>query len=597
MMEVTSGEILFRACNMGEAGRSACPEVTEEFWQYLEANQLSSNVSDDIVLTNKAIASSVETYLLKLTHKIKSARKSIELTKQKILTEVAVQNLNVKISLLESQRRFEAKAMQLVLRYYTILHNELRSSKKMLSKEKSEKGVLFKQAKILRDVRMFASHIIVESRGKISFSMLPPDSQQFSRCVKAVIDNVNAHRSIVSGMRDIKTKTKVLNVFKLQNSYLSGKLQAASEKVINGKIKGLFCCLSKSQFYSFSVFGLYAQVLPGKPATNLHSIADDLFSTAWFHAEPPNGLPVNTEVLNTLKVAGSASRLCVQRPKKKPEPLWFSRYSNLTSLDYFKDDELNNGVFLALCRALIVQQKTIAKKIDSDDIVVAMQENYDCLFSSVTEEYILLQPKYVLPEFFIHTRFPTPDPTSAAAVTRLKKGSSTDITNSNSIANAHSLGVVGQNSEGSISSCGITNLPASDEELSFEENNSLGGAAVGTFPLENLLLQNTVHHLQKQQRRNDTDLDTGMYGSNTVQNRMDKYNVHSVDQFADADVRKSPRYARPNGGDGNVPRDALLKKQQIVEELHNSVHQFAHIKSKIVSASMESMASKLGVEQ
>jgi hypothetical protein len=41
-------------------------------------------------------------------------------------------------------------------------------------------------------------------------------------------------------------------------------LQVASERVTNGKIKGLFCCLPQEQFYAFSVFGLYGQVVPYK---------------------------------------------------------------------------------------------------------------------------------------------------------------------------------------------------------------------------------------------------------------------------------------------------------------------------------------------
>jgi hypothetical protein len=59
--------------------------------------------------------------------------------------------------------------------------------------------------------------------------------------------------------------------------------------VNNGKIKGLFVCLPQEQFYSFSVFGLHAQVVPYKPTINLQQLSGEIFSTAWFHAEPPAG--------------------------------------------------------------------------------------------------------------------------------------------------------------------------------------------------------------------------------------------------------------------------------------------------------------------
>lgn len=83
-------------------------------------------------------------------------------------------------------------------------------------------------------------------------------------------------------------------------------VQVASEKVTNGKIKGLFCCLPQDHFYAFSVFGLYAQVVPYRATPNLHQLSGELFSTAWFHAEPPAGS------LATLFVAGIMLLLALQ---------------------------------------------------------------------------------------------------------------------------------------------------------------------------------------------------------------------------------------------------------------------------------------------
>ena len=89
-------------------------------------------------------------------------------------------------------------------------------------------------------------------------------------------------------------------------------LQAASERVMNGKIKGLFCCLPQEQFYSFSVFGLYAQSLPYKANPSLQQLAGEIFSTAWFHTEPPGGASLSLhqrkEAGSALKVAGTAAR-------------------------------------------------------------------------------------------------------------------------------------------------------------------------------------------------------------------------------------------------------------------------------------------------
>jgi arginine repressor len=119
------------------------------------------------------------------------------------------------------QKRFDAEAMQLVLQYYAIIQQEIATSRRKLVQENAERDLLYKQAAVLRDIRLFACHLMVESRGKLSFSMLPPDSQQFARCVKAVMDNVQDDHYDAR----FRNRIRVLNVFKLQNTFLSAKLQ------------------------------------------------------------------------------------------------------------------------------------------------------------------------------------------------------------------------------------------------------------------------------------------------------------------------------------------------------------------------------------
>ena len=212
----------------------------------------------------------------------------------------------------------------------------------------------------------------------------------------------------------------------------------------NGKIKGLFCCLPLEQFYSFSVFGLYAQSVPFKAATNLSQMAGELFSTAWFHTEPPshhgggdggaddgvvvggnkrgkhNGnskVAVSAEVAHALQVAGTASKLAVQRNSgannttsnssgsnskssnnnNKPHLFRFSRYSSISNLQAMSGAALEGGVFLALCRVLVVQQLTVTAHsgpIEEQDIMTGLQQGCDCVYSPATlvslSLYILL---------------------------------------------------------------------------------------------------------------------------------------------------------------------------------------------------------------
>ena len=240
-MELTSGEILFKANDIGNIGRSLCTEISDDFWQFLDTSRQNASTAEEMSHTGRAISTTVETYIMKLRHRILTIRKSIELTKVHILNELSFENEKFTSQLLEKQKSFDCEVLQLVIQYYAIIQHEISASRSKLTIEMTEKNLQFKQAAVLRDIRLFACHLMVESRGKLSFTMLPPDSQQFARCVKAVMDNVNFERFDVfdssgrsrlsngsGGTKDIRSLIKVLNVFKLQNSFLSGKLQVFS---------------------------------------------------------------------------------------------------------------------------------------------------------------------------------------------------------------------------------------------------------------------------------------------------------------------------------------------------------------------------------
>ncbi|KAJ1435239.1 hypothetical protein B484DRAFT_428922 [Ochromonadaceae sp. CCMP2298] len=566
-MELTSGEILYRANNIGVSGRALCPEITEDFWQFLDSHHAST--AEVQLQTSRTIATTVELYLLKLRHRILTVRKSIELTKSDVMAEIGFEGNNFVFLLEQQQKQFERDALQMVLRYFAIINDEIADSRKRLCDEEAEKEVLCRQAGVLRDVRLFACHLMVESRGRVSFSALPPDSQQFARCVKAVMDNVNLERFKISGQVELKGGVQVLSVFKLQNAFLSSRLQAASERVLNGKIKGLFCCLSREFFYGFSVFGLYAQSLPEAPA-DTESLSAELFRTAWFHSEPPAGFPVLREVMQTLQVAGTASRLAAKAVRQKVDGkvpgVRFSRYSTISSMAGMGQADLEGGVFLSLCRVLVTQQHTVEGDIRTADIAEALRQGCDCVYSSLTyvtkpaglhsyaltltptmypcpsylyhlnpfsEEYVLLQPKFVLPEFFMHVRFPP-------QMGSLPYGRVSDpLFREADVASpkVESVGAVRKRVD-------LLGLLACASEAP-EGVGEVGGEVC--FPVENLLLQNAV---------------------------------------------ASAEGVCLEGGRNN-PRQSLMKKQAIVEALHKSVRDFAAIKDGLLKEHADNLARKL----
>jgi hypothetical protein len=150
---------------------------------------------------------------------------------------------------------------------------------------------------------------------------------------------------------------------------------------LNGKIKGLFCSLNKDFFYNFTVFGLHAQSVLGKAPSIQPALVRDVFRPPWSAAIETSDLALdNKDVAYLRKVSGFAAKRATTLTK--PSQLRFSRFSAN------RDDLCTAGgteeVFLALCRVLILHQRTIAEPIRDSDISEAIALNYDTLYSSST---------------------------------------------------------------------------------------------------------------------------------------------------------------------------------------------------------------------
>lgn len=55
----------------------------------------------------------------------------------------------------------------------------------------------------------------------------------------------------------------------------------------------------------------------------------------------------------------------------------------ISLMNEYTSEQLENGVFLALCRVLIVKQKNIQTMISDTDILEAVEQGYDAIFSSM----------------------------------------------------------------------------------------------------------------------------------------------------------------------------------------------------------------------
>lgn len=387
-----------------------CDGVTDDFWDFMNSTeQAESNFSTESVMIKQLIDSVVNTFEKKVQFNVVGLKETIRLLKEQIISDALIEQSILSANLCRASADFDSISLAAAVRYASILKREMRNTKGGLQREREEKEVLLKQAKVLRDIRLFATQVALESRGQISFSLLAPGSQQFNRCAKAVMDNTKFSNSNSNSgettLEDYKKHVKVRNVLKLRNVFLNDKIQAASQEHTNGKIKGLFCCFTKEHFCTFSVFGLNAQSISGRNPVDLNSFNDDIFKTVWYCLPPPQGRKLPTEFTNALKMAGVAQR---KATKRNHLDLRFSRFSTLSNLREVSREDAESGLFLALCRVLIVQQRTIAQDISERDISDALATGCDCVYSTLTDEYVLLEPKFVLPEFFMQTQFPFP---------------------------------------------------------------------------------------------------------------------------------------------------------------------------------------------
>jgi hypothetical protein len=165
-------------------------------------------------------------------------------------------------------------------------------------------------------------------------------------------------------------------------------------------MKGLFCCLPTEEFYHFSVYGLKDQQVFANTSRKLSSRyqskfidyssihplhPDQIFSSYWLFARQEPLLPLPTELHSIHQNAGQYAKRKAESPtnSSSPRPIFrFSKYSMISSLNTYSPEQLENGVILALCRVLIIKQKTITTLISDEDIQEALEGGYDAVFSS-----------------------------------------------------------------------------------------------------------------------------------------------------------------------------------------------------------------------
>ena len=435
---IVSGELYYRS---GYADKALATSTSAEFRDFL-ASDSNSDVQaekfsyqleslkklEGLATSNFRHAAALEKALC--TNGIES------LVKSYVSTMKCSQN-RILAAMERLQTSHDASMMQLTLQYFDILKGALEENRKSLYAAAKEAELLKSQAKVLHDIDLFALYLHYETKRKISLQILEGDSSQFRRCKKAIKDSVGPNLSKM-GYRD----TKVLAVLKLEHTLISNQLQRSAGSIDEGKVKGLFCVIPKGGLYSFISFGMHAQTSlssnsegsissSGKRSVAMKNIDEglpNLFQVSWIWAECEDNESLEGDLTggrgahyaeklarDSAKVIHSYVNTNIEKgvPRNSRQGydetrdcsfLKFSRCSTPSGVETLPRDHMEEGCFIALCRVLISKSRSVAGPISDRDAKEATDMGYDCVYSKASEEYILLKPRYVLPEFVMHVQ-------------------------------------------------------------------------------------------------------------------------------------------------------------------------------------------------
>lgn len=225
MQGITGGELLFRRHRHDEQFPLISPAAKNEYiTTFLDIDEdramLKRYYSDKLVSLRKLRNRQNHIYTQQERSEARMAPEILKLKYQQVLSKVGLLNEQLTGKTDDVVCDLDVKLMQQILRYFSIVKEE----SKLTSKRKEDEHRKFQgeinQIKSNRHLKLFATHIIEESRGAISLSYLLNDSAQFKRCEKAVIDNASA---------GLKEHTKVVNILKLEHTFLSADLHVCSK--------------------------------------------------------------------------------------------------------------------------------------------------------------------------------------------------------------------------------------------------------------------------------------------------------------------------------------------------------------------------------
>ena len=465
-MEITSGELYFQKYDLEFTG---CDDLMNSLRIDCQDNLQVEYVADRLKSLRELRLLSRKIHSRILRSDLESSSDLTLEVKSGLLDELSSVIQKYEVSLRKEQNKMDAGLLHWTLQYFALLKDNILRTRARLQGDAKFSKIGTRQAKMKRDLKLYAHSLDIETKGAVKLNLVAQDSSQYKRCCKAVTDSLgSSFQRKMPGFESVK----VLNVFKLEHSWLSILLQQAASNTETAKVKGLFCAVPRKQIYSLCAYGLFDQRLDGLPVGDAdddngslngdkdYGIQDNngeydddfeideddngsnnnnnsnknknksksssskrgssisifdgkkdavdprmhcsLFSYPWFstaHNDNSNNNSNNNNNNSSSSNPCIARRLATEHSLQEPR---FSRSSAPPALAQRPWEELVEGTYLALCRVLISRLRMVDDPLSEQLVEESVSLGYDAIYSTYSEEYLLLNPNHVLPEFVMH---------------------------------------------------------------------------------------------------------------------------------------------------------------------------------------------------
>uniref|UniRef100_A0A7S2W257 Uncharacterized protein n=1 Tax=Mucochytrium quahogii TaxID=96639 RepID=A0A7S2W257_9STRA len=406
----TSGEILFRSGFYGSDRGDVWPGIFQAFGDLLDGGAgravLSKRKHDRVEKEIDLVKDCV-----KRIHDYRMRVLTSRLRKTEEVIERALASIDLNEERLREKHYDRAQAMDNDLlthcaHFAASIEKQCLMLNKQLALEHHRNQIKIANMKKTLELEQFALHLAHETNDQVTLKRLNETNPQFIRCKRACQENVKAE---FFGTTSNYSGISVMEVFKIENRPMLKQFQKMAAKLKPGSVKGLFCTIPEESLERVVIQGMRGEKDICKEEDSHDSqgktvlTGKNLFSQVQYCPFPND------------QVSSRFAEERFNRAKDAPFPATFSRYSTLEANRHLMEskqsdqEETTEPVrTLALSRVIIGECFCTSNQYEGFPNIPtsgSSTNKFDSMFSSGQDEYLMLNPNYVLPEFLIRYKF------------------------------------------------------------------------------------------------------------------------------------------------------------------------------------------------